>query len=237
MPSLSLTETGYVSLKDARVLAMGASEFSSQPPLPAVPTELSVITQQLLQGRSFLNQDFTLENLKTQRSQEPFPISHLATHGEFQTGTLSNSYIQLWDTKLRMDQIRQLGWNNPPVELLVLSAYRTALGSDEAELGFAGLAVQAGVKSALASLWYVSDEGTLGLMSNFYRQLQTSSIKAEALRNAQIAMLKGQIQVKGGKMIGLDGEIPLPSSLADLPDLNLAHPYYWSAFTLIGSPW
>nr|WP_254721643.1 CHAT domain-containing protein [Kovacikia minuta] len=162
MPSLSLTDTRYAPLKSAPVLAMGASEFADLPPLPAVPTELSLITRNIRQGTAFLNQAFTLENLKQQRQQTPYQIIHLATHSEFQSGALGNSYIQLWDTRLRVDQLRQLGWSNPPVELLVLSACRTALGSDDAELGFAGFAVQAGVKSALASLWNVSESGHLG---------------------------------------------------------------------------
>ncbi|MBW4692025.1 MAG: CHAT domain-containing protein [Lyngbya sp. HA4199-MV5] len=239
MPSLNLTDTRYVSLKKAKVLAMGASEFTDQPPLPAVPTELSVITKDLWTGTALLNQAFTLENLKAERQQEPFQIIHLATHSEFQPGALSNSYIQLWQTKLQLNQLRQLGWNNPPVELLVLSACRTALGSDEAELGFAGFAVQAGVKSALASLWYVSDEGTLGLMTEFYRQLRSAPIKAEALRQAQIAMLKGEVQIVQGQLrTTRGGTVPLPIALADrTDDHRLSHPYYWAAFTLIGSPW
>ncbi|MBW4470155.1 MAG: CHAT domain-containing protein [Stenomitos rutilans HA7619-LM2] len=239
MPSLSLTDTRYVSLKNAKVLAMGASEFTDQPPLPAVPTELSLITRDLWTGTTLLNQAFTLENLKAERQQEPFQIIHLATHSEFQPGALSNSYIQLWQTKLQLNQLRQLGWNNPPVELLVLSACRTALGSDEAELGFAGFAVQAGVKSALASLWYVSDEGTLGLMTEFYRQLKTAPIKAEALRQAQIAMLKGDVQIVNGQLrITRGGAVQLPIALVDrIEDHRLSHPYYWAAFTLIGSPW
>ena len=239
MPSLSLTDTRYVSLKNAKVLAMGASKFSDQPPLPAVPTELSVITKELWSGTALLNQAFTLENLKAERQQEPFQIIHLATHSEFQPGALSNSYIQLWQTRLQLSQLRQLGWNSPPVELLVLSACRTALGNDEAELGFAGFAVQAGVKSVLASLWYVSDEGTLGLMTEFYRQLRTAPIKAEALRQAQIAMLKGEVQITDGQLRGSrGGGIQLPIELIDRTDNHrLSHPYYWAAFTLIGSPW
>ena len=67
--------------------------------------------------------------------------------------------------------IREMEWDTPRVELLVLSACRTALGDEQAELGFGGLAVASGVKSALASLWYVSDQGTLGLMTEFYSQL------------------------------------------------------------------
>lgn len=241
VPSLSLTDTRYRSIKDGSVLAMGASTFAEQGPLPAVPVELALITQQLWPGKAFLNQDFTLENLKSQRQQQPFEIIHLATHGEFKPGALSNSYIQLSDTKLRLDQLRQLQWNNPPVDLLVLSACRTALGDQNAELGFAGLAVQSGVKTAIASLWYVSDEGTLGLMSEFYRQLRLPevTIKAEALRQAQIAMLQGQIVIEDGQLrgAGFRGGIDLPPELAEIGVANLAHPYYWSAFTMIGSPW
>jgi CHAT domain-containing protein len=262
IPSLNLTDTRYQDVKTTEVLAMGASKFSDQDPLPAVPVELSTIVgnqhlkaenrESLLAGQSsllweglwsgegFLNQGFTLSNLKAQRTQVPFGVIHLATHGQFNLGAPRNSYIQLWDTKLRLDQLRQMGWNNPSVELLVLSACRTALGNEDAEFGFGGLAVAAGVKSALASLWYVSDEGTLALMSKFYERLKRAPIKAEALREAQIAMIKGQVRIEGGKLRGIkqeDGAIPLPPELAKIGNKDLEHPYYWSAFTMIGSPW
>jgi CHAT domain-containing protein len=238
IPSVSLTNTRYNPVKDAQVLAMGASKFQQLPPLPAVPVELDVITQQLWKGKSFLNEGFTLNNLKSQR--QPFGIIHLATHADFQPGDASNSYIQLWDSQLKMNQLRQMRWNQPPqVELLVLSACRTAVGDVEAELGFGGLAVQAGVKSALASLWYVSDGGTLALMSEFYRQLSQPdvTIKAEALRRAQIAMLRGQLRLEEGELRGpgFRGSIPLPPELEGNQDFS--HPYYWAAFTMIGSPW
>ena len=240
IPSLNLTDTRYQDMKSSQLLAMGASKFTSQNPLPAVPLELSMITKELNSDKSFLNEGFTLNNLKSQRAQEPFGIIHLATHGQFKPGSPDNSYIQLWDSKLRLDQLRQMGWNNPPVNLLVLSACRTALGDEKAELGFGGLAVAAGVKTALGSLWYVSDEGTLGLMSEFYGQLKTAPIKAEALRQAQIAMLTGKVRIEGGKLhssASVSKGIPLPPELGKLENQNLSHPYYWAAFTLIGSPW
>ncbi len=221
MPSISLTDTRLGDIKHAQLLAMGASTFAGQSPLPAVPLELDAVLN-LWKGKSFLNEQFTLSNLKAQRQQQPFGIIHLATHAEFRPGEISNSYIQLSDTQLQMNQIRQLGWNNPPVELLVLSACRTALGDKDAELGFAGLAVKSGVKSALASLWYVSDEGTLSLMTEFYQRLKTAPIKAEALREAQLALLKGQ---------------PAVSAKGQEPNKSLSHPYYWATFTMIGSPW
>ncbi|BAY98518.1 hypothetical protein NIES37_24680 [Tolypothrix tenuis PCC 7101] len=237
MPSLSLTDTKFVDIKKAEVLGMGASEFRNQNPLPAVPTELVTITSRLWQGNFFLNESFTLANLQKQRQQKPFGIIHLATHAEFEPGDRGNSYIQMWDSQLKMDQLRKLGWNNPPVQLVVLSSCRTAIGDKEAELGFAGFAVQAGVRTALASLWYVSDEGTLGLMSEFYEKLKKAPIKAEALRQAQIAMIKGQVRLEGGKLKTSNVSVTLPPILAELGNQELRHPYYWSAFTLIGNPW
>ncbi|MEP0852459.1 MULTISPECIES: CHAT domain-containing protein [Cyanophyceae] len=237
MPSLSLSNTEHRDIANAQVLAMGASKFTDQKPLPAVPVELLAITPQLWPGKSFLNTGFTLKNLNTQRRLQPYRIVHLATHAEFQPGNPSNSYIQLWDSKLSLNQLPQVGWNDPPVDLLVLSACRTALGDEQAEMGFAGLAVQAGVKSALASLWYVSDQGSLGLMAQFYEELRKAPVKAEALRQAQIAMIKGQIRIQNGKLLTPDGEIPLTPELAKLGNQSLSDPYYWAAFTMIGNPW
>ncbi|MDB9514377.1 CHAT domain-containing protein [Kamptonema animale CS-326] len=239
VPSVNLTDTNYESVKNAEVLAMGASQFTENQPLPAVPLELSNITSEW-NGNSFLNQSFTFNNLQAQRKDRPYRIIHLATHGEFKPGSPNNSYIQLSDRRLTLDRVRELGWNDPPkVELLVLSACKTAVGDDGVELGFAGLAVQAGVKSVLASLWYVSDEGTLGLMAEFYHQLKVAPIKAEALRQAQIAMIKGQVRIDKGRLIllNLNKELELPPELGNLTNKNLSHPYYWSAFTMIGSPW
>jgi CHAT domain-containing protein len=237
MPSLSLTDTRYQNIQNASVLAMGASEFTNLNPLPAVPAEMKIITQEIRQGASFLNQEFTLQNIQKQHADKQYPIVHLATHGEFNPGDLSNSYIQLWDQKLGLNDIRQLGLHEPAVDLLVLSACQTAVGNEEAELGFAGLAVQAGVKTAIASLWYVSDEGTFGLMTEFYKQLGTAPIKAEAMRQAQLSMINGNVEIEGGQLRGSRGTYTLPESLQNVENQKLTHPYYWSAFTLIGSPW
>ena len=237
MPSLSLTDTRYVNVKNASVLAMGAAQFTDQNPLPAVPVEVSVIAGKLGSSKSFLNSGFTLENLKSARISKPYGIIHLATHAEFQEGKPGNSYIQLWDMKLSLDKLRQLKLSDPPVEMLVLSACRSAVGDESVELGFTGLAVQAGVKSALGSLWYVSDEGTLGLMITFYEQLKTAPIKAEALRQAQLAMLKGEVRLEGGQLVTSRGSFPLPPELRKLGKKDLTHPFYWSAFTMIGNPW
>ena len=237
VPAFALSNFVYQPLKGSRVLAMGASEFTDQSDLPAVPLEVTTITEQLWPGVGILNQDFTLDNLIRQRQDQAYGIIHLATHANFAGGDLSNSYIQLWDSRLTLDRIPDLNWNNPPVDLLVLSACETALGDVEAELGFAGLTVQAGVKSALASLWSVSDVGTLALMTEFYSHLQTAESKADALRDAQLAMLRGEVTVADGVLRGsLRGETTLGGGeLEQFADLS--HPFYWSAFTIVGSPW
>ncbi len=94
-----------------------------------------------------------------------------------------------------------------------------------------------GVKSALASLWYISDEGTLGLMTEFYQQLRKVPIKAEALRQAQLAMIRGKVRIESGQLITPQQTLPLPPELHEIRNKNLSHPYYWSAFTIIGNPW
>lgn len=240
MPSLSLTDTRYRNIQDVKVLGLGISESTQdQPPLPAVPVEVSILVNQLWSGRLAFNNNVTLANLKAFRKEQPFGIIHLATHADFYPGAIDNSYIQLWDDKLRLDQVRQLGWNDPQIELLVLSACATALGDREAELGFGGLAVQTGVKTAVASLWYVSDAATTALMTGFYKDLRTARIKAEALRQAQLAMATGKVFLQNGRLQGIEaGEgIPLPPASLAVRDRQLSHPYYWAAFTMIGNPW
>lgn len=196
IPNFTSTDIRYSDLRQAEVLAMGASQFpdTGYSDLPAVPVELAAIANP---NKVLLNENFTLQNLKDSRRQRPFQILHLATHANFLPGEPNNSSIQLWQDELRLDptQIKLLEWDSPPIDLLVLSSCRTALGNAEAELGFAGLALQSGVKSALASLWYVSDAGSLVMMYEFYKQLGVISpdgllpvdrvIKAEALRRAQ----------------------------------------------------
>ncbi|NET11208.1 MAG: CHAT domain-containing protein [Symploca sp. SIO2B6] len=240
MPSLNLTNTEYVDVRDVSMLAMGVSESTGgQTPLPAVPTELSTLIFDVWKGELFLNEEATVDTLKGARERTPFGIIHMATHATFQDGSYDNSFIQLWNDQLDMSEIRDLGWNNPPVEMLVLSACQTALGSHEAELGFAGLAVQTGVKTAIASLWSVDDTATMSLMSQFYNTLNTTPIKSEALRQAQLSLIRGDVRVEEGVLYvaGLNRGIPLPPESLSASIQDLSHPYYWSAFTIVGNPW
>ena len=243
LPSFSLTEfervgTESVDLASARVLAMGASEFENQPNLPAVGAEIDLITQQLWQGDAFLNEDFVMENLQSQIQKQDYGIIHLATHASFESGNLEDSYIQMWDDKLSLSDMESLGLGNSKVGLIILSACNTALGDRASEYGFAGFAVTAGSQSALASLWPVSDEGTLGFMSQFYGELRQSSVKAEALRQAQMSLISGEVGIHDGLVYGSDNKtITQLPSLTESGRWDFSHPFYWSAFTMIGNPW
>lgn len=240
IPSFGLTDTRYIDVRNLNILAMGASEFEDAISLPAVPVELATILTPPWKGIAFLNEDFTLEKLKEVYQKQRFRILHLATHGKFVQGDVSQSFIQLKNEKLRLDQVgeiaEELNWPAPPpVEMLVLSACETALG-DQPELGFAGLAVQAGVKSALASLWQVDDVATLALMSEFYAQLRKTPLKSEALRQTQMAMLQGKVRIENNQLFLSEGKpINLPPNVAGVEKINFSHPHFWAGFTLIGN--
>ena len=238
MPSLSLTDLTYHDISNTSALIAGTSTFADQAALPGVPLELEAISSRwsskVLRGNAF-----SLNQLRDERQQSPYGVIHLATHGEFNVGELSESYLYLYNERLSLDQLRTLGLNRPPVELLTLSACQTALGNRSAELGFAGFAVLAGAKTSVASLWNVSDEASAGLMIEFYRQLQANqpTIKAEALRQAQLAMIQGEISVDGAQLKGVNAVHKLPAELVIEGQQDFRHPYYWATFSLVGSPW
>jgi CHAT domain-containing protein len=251
IPSLNLTQVSYgKNLRGSRMLAMGASEWESRgvkgvPDLPSVPTELSLISQTSgLPTQTYLNPGFTTGNLVQQRGQ-PVRVVHLATHGEFLAGQPNQSFIRFWDNNVNLAEMRQLQLNAPEVDLLTLSACQTAAGDEQAELGFAGMALAAGVKTTVASLWYVSDVSTMAMMSSFYSNLQTASTKAQALRQTQIAMLRGQVRLEGNQLLLGTQSLNVPPDQAQMMNRQLTqlrvrdfrHPYFWSAFTMVGSPW
>ncbi|WP_008317548.1 CHAT domain-containing protein [Leptolyngbya sp. PCC 6406] len=267
IPNFSSLDLRPSHLERADILAMGASEFQDSnlyPPLNAVPLELEMIKRIWPDDRTVtdsLNSQFTLERLRNARRNYPYQIVHLATHASFLPGKPGDSNIQLWDTSLPLQerQIASLNWNQPPLELLVLSACQTALGDESAELGFAGLSLQSNVKSTLASLWYVSDLASLIYMMEFYRSLSAGVTKVEAVQTAQLAMLDDQrLRQNLRELRRVINELLLDeprlrrfteSELQGLRRLqeavgkeqevieNFSHPFYWSSYTLVGSPW
>jgi CHAT domain-containing protein len=216
---------------------MGASKFEQLMPLPAVPQELAMIQRQGFSGQMFLDEQFTLANLMQQQRQTHPGILHLATHADFNSGAPQNSFIQFHDQRLTLDKIDRLGLRDSNLELLILSACNTATGDPSAELGFTGMASLFGVRTAIGSLWSVSDLGTLAFMSEFYGRLAQTPSRADALRQTQLAMQQGQVRLVGGKLRTSNATFVLPQALQNSPDSTFTHPYYWSGFTMVGNPW
>jgi CHAT domain-containing protein len=192
-PSLTLTDPQPLSQEAASALAAGVSESVADfPPLPHVRDELQSI-QQLYGGTVLLNQDFNPTRLAQTIDQGQFSIVHIASHGEFAADP-AKSFLLTSQGKLTLTQLAktvgQLRFRDQPLELLTLSACETAQGDDRTALGLAGVAIQAGARSALATLWRVSDEATAVLMRKFYEHLHApGTSRARALQHAQLALL------------------------------------------------
>jgi filamentous hemagglutinin family protein len=239
MPSFGLTDTRYVSAKNSKLLAMGTGKFDQQEELKFSPVEIASIAK-VYPSQVLSDADFTLKRLQGERNQSGFGILHLSTHAEFNKGPLSNSYIQFFGKeRLQFSDIHTQGFLDSAINLLFLSACQTAQGSEESELGFAGLAAKSGVQSVLATLWSVRDQSTALLATEFYNQLRKSApIRAEALQKAQIALIQGTAKFKRNQMVLSDGtsvEISSPNLVKN--STLFQHPYFWAGFTMVGNPW
>ncbi|NEZ68078.1 CHAT domain-containing protein [Leptolyngbyaceae cyanobacterium CCMR0082] len=227
-PSLTLTTPEKLERRGLNALLVGVSEPSEVPQrpfaaLPAVERELDLLSKQLPNTKTLLNDNFSIDTLQAALVADDYRILHMATHGTFGFAPEDNFVVVgakdvtgQYNETLTIGQLDQLirNVNDPtrePIELLTLTACDTAIGGNRSTLGLAGVAVRAGVRSAVATLWAVSDDSTPEIVSMFYDQLQQPALtKAEALQQAQIAMLKSG-------------------------DILKAHPYRWAPFILIGN--
>lgn len=194
-PGLNLTDAKKLKLGNIKILAAGISEarpgFSA---LPNVEKELKEIQSQV-SSIVLLNSEFIDSSLRAKINSNESRIVHLATHGKFSSNP-EDTFIISWDKRININKLNQLlksrnEKQSKPIELLVLSACQTAAGDNRATLGLAGVAVRAGARSTLASLWNIPDDSTSVLMKQFYQELLTNKrTKAEALRQAQLFLLK-----------------------------------------------
>ncbi len=178
--------------------------------LPGVIPELVDLKKQL-PSRELLDSDFSVENFKEEMTGD-YRIVHIASHGFF-TGSAEESFVMAYDRLLDMNELEALfkseAFSDAPVEILTLSACQTAEGDDRSPLGLSGIALKSGARSALGSLWPVSDESTRKLLPDFYANLRNGSMtKAQALQQAQKNLLL---------------------------EKRFRHPALWSAFILIGN--
>jgi filamentous hemagglutinin family protein len=237
VPSVGLMQADFPVRVRRSTVAMGVSSFQGESPLPAVPIELAVVKNFVSAAQTTLNEETTLDALEAIQALDQPGVLHLATHATFDPYSPESSYIHLWDDPLSMKEFSELDWADSDLELLILSACSTAMSSPNAELGFAGLAAASGVDATVGSLWQVSDIGTLALMSEFYAQLESTDLRFEALRKAQLALLNGETRIEDGNLQTSRGEVDLPDELGLPESAKLDHPFFWSAFTMVGNPW
>lgn len=220
-PGLQLPQAETLNQVKLDAIAFGLSETrpNFQPhegfaPLSNVEHELATIDTQL-PSRQYLNQDFTADALQSLSHSSRASIVHLATHGQFSSNP-DDTYLLTWDRRITLNDFGQI-LQNPTtseakdIELLILSACKTASGDNRATLGLAGVAIQSGARSTIASLWSVDDQSTAELMTRLYKRLGQSSnalSRAEILRQAQLEL------------------IHTPGYRA---------PFYWAPYVLVGN--
>jgi CHAT domain-containing protein len=159
-PGITLTDPHPLNRDRIRFLAMGLTKgVQGFPALPYVAEEMDSI-RQLYASNQLLNQEFIAPQLEQELRDGRYGIVHIATHGKFSTD-VSQSFLLTYDGKLTMNQLDQLiglyRFREQPIELLTLSACQTGVGDDRAALGLAGVAIKAGARSALATLWFIND--------------------------------------------------------------------------------
>ena len=214
-PGLQLLPSQTLEPRNLEAVVGGISEASQGfVALPGVDTEVREIATSI-DSKLLLNQEFTSDRLRqTLKATTEAPILHLATHGQF-SSKAEETFILTWDDRIDVNELEQLlkvREETPkliPIELLVLSACKTAQGDDKAALGIAGIALKSGARSTLGTLWSVSDESTALLIDRVYEQIAIASEnKAQILRQAQLELIRSE---------------------------KFNHPYYWSPFVLIGN--
>jgi CHAT domain-containing protein len=211
-PGLSLTDPHPLDREHLSLLASGLSEgVQGFAPLSYVEGELRAV-RELYGGTLLMNEDFRLARIEDTLRENEFNVVHIASHGEF-AEDVAQSFVLTYDGRLTMDRLGEyvglFRFRDTPIELLTLSACETAQGDDRAALGLAGVAIKAGARSALGTLWSVNDAASAELVAEFYRQLRDELVtKAVALQRAQ-------------------------QKLRANPSYD--HPFYWSPFLLISN--
>ncbi len=240
-PSLGLTDISVSDSEDKKLLAIGASEFRELAPLPLVEQELSKIGGTKSKEIVF-NKEFTPESFFEKAIQEKYDMIHIATHAEFKPGGPNASRLFSGTTPITLDNfsILRKGRIGNPLDLVVFSACRTALGDPETELGFSGLALQAGAKSAIGTLWYVDDVMTSAYFVQMYKFLDLGIPKAEAMQLTRRLFAQKLITLEDDKLIGFNN-LPLLENLnlsqKRLIKNGLNNPFFWAGIELMGSPW
>jgi len=211
-PGLTLMEPETFARGPHQALLAGLSEgVQGFGPLPNVGDEIKSVAS-LYGGTQLMNEAFVKPRIQAEIEQRPYGVITFATHARIDSDP-RKSYLLTYEDRITLDEldrfVRTSQFRDQPVELMVLSACETAEGDERAALGLAGVALKAGARSVMASLWAVSDVSTSRLVSLFFENLKNAKLtKAQALQRAQQRLLA-------------EGEHK--------------HPFYWAPFVLIGN--
>ncbi|MEO0706943.1 MAG: CHAT domain-containing protein [Cyanobacteria bacterium J06649_5] len=182
------------------------------PSIELVQAELDKIPPELTVAPPLINEAFTQTNIEQQLTGEQYNAIHWKTHGVFSADPME-TFLVAYEERITANDLSTLVQSArtqqaQPLELLVLSACETAQGDRRAVLGLAGIAVRAGTRSTLSTLWRADDGANTQLMDDFYQGLQEGLTKAQALQRSQQRLLS-------------EGGYPAP--------------YYWAPYVLVGN--
>ncbi len=216
-----------------RALALRGFDWA---PLPYSRREVERIAESYPGTRLYLGEGATEEQAKS--VGRGVRILHFATHGYIDDRTpldsalvltipdelppgrgissRDNGLLQVWEIfeSVRLD-----------ADLVVLSACESGLGRELSGEGMIGLtrAFQyAGARSVVASLWSVSDQVTGELMVRFYRHRAAGLATDEALRKAQMELIREPVRIT--------------TASGEPMEMDASAPFFWAAFQLFGDP-
>jgi len=252
-----MTDSPLMNGTSPSVLAMGLSRsYGGLPALPGVMPELDAVVHDPaapeshgpMEGRLLPNDQFTLAALKTELGPgKSFPVVHIASHFVVETGSGEEPYLMLGGEDA--GDAAGYEWNLSDMEnstvafhgtrLLTLSACSTAKdlksrnGLEMDSLGM--IAQQKDAEAVLATMWDVNDASTSRLMSDFYARWvkHPADGKAEALRQAQLALLRGTATAPNAA--GERGFQTRQDTSPGTHEAGYSHPFYWAPFVLIGN--
>ena len=199
----------------SRALFAGLIETGPSADDPRVPdsfgalpeTEFEAIAiQETLRSKTLLDNAFTIERFADEVATGNYQAVHVSTHGQF-SSVPEQTFLVAWDELIDIQDIARTFRGAGNIDLLVLSACQTAAGDERSVLGLAGVAIQSGARSAIASLWLVDTIGSSVLMEQFYEGIGKGFNQAEALQQAQVTLLNST---------------------------SFSHPFYWAPFVLVG---
>ena len=205
--------TSTTQQKNLFLRMVSTHEIKQLQPLPESKREVEAIAHDFLGPNTvLLGADATVDRFKHLPLGE-YRVLHLALHGYADIEYPDRSALVFApqrngadDGHLEVGEIRRLHLN---ARLVTLSACDTGVGP-VGETGVANLVnafIEAGAEAVVSTLWNVEDRTTAHLMTMFYGNLTNHESKAEALRNAQLELVRSRLP-----------------------------PYYWASFEIVGDP-